>query len=425
MTALELRDLSPCTQPLTADDEAFLARVAALDPRGFRIGVADDRDDDEPAPIVERDGQGRWRAGRYIGSLVVDGRRLVVRPRLGLEVIEDWLDEVFGVAAPPASAHHDTSEAFLVRLLARLWCRTVDDATRHGLPLLRLRAQHEGVFVRGRLHVPGTVSLRGRGQSAVASVTYERSLDHPATRAIVCAERALGRHLRDDTWRTPRVRQVLPQLRAGVGARPTLPSEAELLRVRYTPITLPFRRAAVLSRRIARRLGYSATDTGTDAEGLLVDVAELWELFVLRCAQRACPQGLRVEHGTTAGRRDLLLRSADGRYGMGRLKPDVLVLEDAGVVAVLDAKYKRLADSRERPRGVDREDLYQLAAYAGRFAPSLLAALVYPRAGAVVSTAESAGPWYAQTDGTPFVFRTLATTVERCTAEITALLSPT
>lgn len=425
MTTLELRDLSPYAGPLTPDDDAFLTRVAALDARAFRVGVADERADDEPAPVVERDGQGRWRAGRYIGSLVLDGRRLVVRPRLGLDVVEEWLDEAFGVAAPPASAHHDASEAFLVRLLARLWCRTVDDATRHGLPLLRLAAHHEGVFVRGRLDVPGTVALRGRGWSALASVTHERSLDHPATRAIVCADRALSRHLRDDSWRTPRVRQVMPQLRVGVGSRPALPSEAELLRVRYTPITLPFRRAAVLSRRIARRLGYSATDTGTDAEGLLIDVAELWELFLLRCVQRACPPGLRVEHGTTAGRRDHLLHSADGRYGMGRLKPDVLVLDDHGVVAVLDAKYKRLADSRQRPRGVDREDLYQLAAYAGRYAPSHVAALLYPRAGEAVSTGESAGPWHAQTGGTSFAFRTLATTVGPCTAELTALLLPT
>lgn len=422
MTALELLDLTRCPQPRTDEDDAFLAKVATLDARTFLVGVADDRGDDEPARIVQRDGDGCWRAGRYIGSLVLNGRRLVVRPRLGVEVVAEWLDEAFGVAAPPASARHDASEAFLVRLLARLWCRTVDDATRHGLPLLRLAARHEGQFVRGRLDVPGSVALRRQGRPAVASVSHDRSLHHPATRAIVCADRALGRHLGDDAWRTPRVRQVLPELRSAVGSRPPLPSESELLRVRYTPITLPFRRAALLSHRIARRLGYSASDSSTDAEGLLVDVAELWELFVLRCVRRACPPGLRVEHGTTAGRRDHLLRSTDERYGMGRLKPDVLVLDDKGVVAVLDAKYKRLADTRERPRGVDREDLYQLAAYAGRYAPSLVAALLYPRSGDRLSTAESAGPWHAHGDGCIFAFRPLPTSAPACAAALALLL---
>ena len=57
-------------------------------------------------------------------------------------------------------------------------------------------------------------------------------------------------------WRTERVRQVLPHLRAGVGSRPRLPTLHEISRVRYTPITLPFKRVALLSHRIASHLGY-------------------------------------------------------------------------------------------------------------------------------------------------------------------------
>jgi len=45
---------------------------------------------------------------------------------------------------------------------------------------------------------------------------------------------------------------------------------------------------------------------------------------------------------------------------MGGLKPDVLVRRAGRVVAVIDAKYKRLANTQERPDGVDRSDLYQL-----------------------------------------------------------------
>lgn len=423
MTTLEFSDLSPYAGELSAEDDAWLTRVAEIDPREYRIGIEDDRpEDDEWLPLVERGRDGRWCAGRFIGSITVDGRRLLVRPRLGIEVVEAWLDQAFGLVAPPASARHAETETFIVRLLARLWCRAIDNATRHGLPLLRLPRSHEGLYVRGRLDTRRTVGLIGAGRPGVASVTYDRSLDHPVTRALVRAERALAERLTDTAeWRTERVRQVMPHLRAAVGSRPKLPTAFQLERVRYTPITLPFKQAALLSHRIASRLGYSATDEAGRAEGILVDVAELWELFVLNCARRAVPGGLRIEHGTTVGRRDYLLRSKQADRGMGRLKPDVLVLRRDRATAVIDAKYKRLAFSLARPNGVDQADLYQLAAYASRYEPEQIAALVYPDDGEPeVARAEALSPWRGG-DST-FLFRRLPTDAASCRDELYALL---
>lgn len=425
MNALEFCDLAPYTGELTPGDEAWLAKIATVDPRQYRIGVGEDRSEDEWLPLVERGWDGRWWAGRFIGSITVDGRRLVVEPRLGIDVVEAWLDQAFGLVAPPASARHSESETFIVRLLARLWCRSVDNATRHGLPLLRLPRSHEGLYVRGRLDMPRTILLIGEGRQTIASITHDRSLAHPVTRAIVCAERALAERLTSTAeWRTERIRQVLPHLRTGVGSRPRLPTLHEISRVRYTPITLPFKRAALLSHRIASRLGYGATNEQGNAEGILVDVAELWELFVLNCARQAAPPGMRVEHGTAGGRRDKLLHSQNSEAGMGRLKPDIIMLDGTSVAAIIDAKYKRLVNSRERPDGVDRADLYQLAAYSTRFKPTQFSALAYPRShddDALPRTAETHGPW--QADQQTFMFQRLATNAADCRAQLTAMIS--
>ena len=423
METLRFTDLAPYAGELSAGDHEWLAKAALVDPRAYRVGVGgEDPDDGEWLPLVERGGDGQWRAGRFIGSMTIEGRQLAIVPRLGISTVEAWLDQAFGLAIPPASARHDKTDAFIARLLARLWCRAVDHATRHGLPLLRLPHDHQGLFVRGRLDTRQTLRLRSRGEPYAASVTYDRSLDHPATRALVRAERALAERLAGTgEWRTDRVRQVLPHLRAAVGSRPRLPTEFELARVRYTPITLPFRQAARLSRQIASKLGYTPTDQPGAAEGILIDVAELWELFVLNCARRAVPPGLRVEHGTTAGRRDHLLRSDATGAGMGRLKPDVLILRGDRVAAVIDAKYKRLTPSRERPNGIDQADLYQVAAYASRYQPEQAAALVYPcDPDAGPSPAESGGPWHGT--GTTFLFQHLATEPAACRAQIAALL---
>ena len=157
------------------------------------------------------------------------------------------------------------------------------------------------------------------------------------------------------------------------------------------------------------------------AEGILVDVAELWELFVLHCARRAIPAGFRIEHGTTVGRRDYLLRSNETNAGMGRVKPDVLVLRGDRTTAVIDAKYKRLTPSRERPNGVDQADLYQLAAYASRYQPEQVAALVYPHdRKCEPARAETQGPW--RNADAIFMFRHLATESSACRNELASLL---
>ena len=141
----------------------------------------------------------------------------------------------------------------------------------------------------------------------------------------------------------------------------------------------------------------------------------------MNCARRTVPAGLRIEHGTTLGRRDYLLRSKQGDRGMGRLKPDVLVMRGDRAIAVIDAKYKRLAFSPQRPNGVDTADLDQLAAYASRYEPEHVAALVYPHdSGAEAARAEALSPWRAGDE--TFVFRRLPTDAAACREEIAQLI---
>lgn len=224
------------------------------------------------------------------------------------------------------------------------------------------------------------------------------------------------------------MRRILPRLVGAVGARPRPPSDQSLARIRYTPITRPFKEVAQLSARIARQQGFSATGEKGKAEGLLLDVAELWELFLLHCTRRAVP-ALRVEHGTTAGSDSFLLHAAaDSHKRMGRLKPDILVRNGEQVVALLDAKYKRLLNYwPERPAGVDRGDLYQLASYLARHDPggNAVGGLLYPHdAGEDKrATAERESPWRAASEST-VVFERVATGEVEAISQIQDLLTP-
>jgi 5-methylcytosine-specific restriction enzyme subunit McrC len=405
-TALHALDLSPLGHDLTADDHAWLELVqrhVRASRHVIRLGDAAATDDGEDH-IVSRDAYGRWWTGRYVGDLSLAGRRLEIRPRLGDIVIQEWLGEILNLVAIPDSATRQHSNSFIASLMAAVWCRAVDQAARHGPPSFRRIHAHEGVYIRGRLDVRATARLRAAGSPHVASTQSYRDINNDVSRTLVAAERVLTARIGHDHWRTTRVDEILPWLRSAVGARPRLPARRALDRIRYTPINRPFRAVADLSWRLAQLQGYTAAGADGSSEGLLVDVAELWELFVVKCIQRAMP-GHRVEHAThaTAQPTWLLSSAVDERAGLGRLKPDVLAFDGATAVLVADAKYKRLEDRwPDRPQGVDRADLYQLTSYLARYSPNgeALGVLVYPRdAQARPAVAEAKGPWRMQAGG--------------------------
>jgi len=396
------RDLSPFDPAPAASQAGWLKDLQEhLRASEHVIRLGDPVDDDEHDLVVYCDNAGRWQAGRYIGEIRFRGRTLRIEPRLGMPAIERLLAGATNLIGVPGSTAAQTTESFIARLMAAVWCRSLDHAARHGPPAFRRQAVFEGVHIRGQLDVRRTARLRSAGSPHVASTTRSRDVENDVSRTLVCAERVLTQHIGTDQWQTRRAREIVPLLRGAVGARPRLPSESDLRAVRYTPITRPYQELADLSWRIARLEGFSATDDDGSADGLLLDVAELWELFVLHCL-RVAATDLRVDHGTTDTARVHLLRSRDhaGR-GLGRLLPDVLVWDHDGRARVVaDAKYKLLADSAERPTGVDRGDLYQLTSYLSRYAPAgdAIGALIYPGGDFErgPSTAERIGPWVSE-----------------------------
>ena len=392
---LSLTDLSP-HQAADPDEDAWLTRLAGhLADHDHTLRLSGRRrQDDEDDAALSRGADGRWWTGRFIGEINFEGRELQIAPRLGIDVIGVWLARALNLSVIPKAATQAARGPLIAQLVDRMWSAALAEAGRHGPPRFRRAEADQGLYLRGRLDVPGTIRLRAARVPKVVSRTERRSAENPVSRAIVLADRTLGSLLgHEKPWRPELAEEVLKQLRAVVGANPPIPRTREMRRVRYAPITRAFEPVARLSLEIARRRGTLTSGSGNDTSGVLVDVAELWELFLLHCARRAFGDS-QVEHGTGASETAFLLASAtDPSVRIGRLKPDLLIFDHRGHEhSVLDAKYKRLRSSPERPHGVDRGDLYQLVAYlAGHDVP--YGALIYPPADADEAQAADLSPW--------------------------------
>ena len=410
-------------RPLTPEEDRWLADIAQhIDATNHTLTLAPSLAAADPEPVLQRQLDGSWKAGRYVGELRQGDRVLEIRPRLGIDTIAAWASAALNLRIVPDTAAHTGTSTLIVELTAAIWRSVVIEASRHGPPGLRTERRHQGIAARGRLDAAATLKLRAARTPHVASIERAKQIDNPISRSIVLAERVLDRKLhRRPGWRGERLAEVLPQLRAATGSRPSLPTRRELDRVRYTPITLPYRRAAELSWNIAHNRGPRAEASDDKTEGLLIDVAELWELFLLHCVRRSTSEP--VTHGTHLQEARPLLRSATNpAITLGRLYPDVLVGPPAAPTVIIDAKYKPLAD----PRGVDREDLYQLASYLTAHADtnaSALGMLAYPlfNEQAVPSRAEQRGPWRTP-QSHPVRFIRLPITENACVQAVSTLL---
>ncbi|RJQ38941.1 MAG: hypothetical protein C4555_04315 [Dehalococcoidia bacterium] len=420
MIARDCSPLDPQPNPVEADWlRQLTANIHACD---LVIPVSSFSDDDEP--VVYCNWDGTWWAGRYVGNISFQGKRLTILPRFGLSTLRNWFCEATSVVLTEAPGRLREDESFIALLLASVWSYGFVSAARHGLPSLRCNVPNKGMTIRGKLDVPGSIRLIASGEKEMVSLRTEKSLNHATSRSIVAAYSVLRRWLPDEKWIPQRVKELLPHLLAVTGPRPCVPTKNELDRIRYTPITIGFAPLAELSRKIARRRGLSSeVEANSESKGVLLDVAELWELYVLSVLRKAATP-LTVKHGTREqGSTKKLLWSEVNGQGFGTLIPDAILYSKRHIRGVVDAKYKSIHPTAYSALGPQREDLYQMAAYLERFSPGkglpawgLLAYPEHPDL-TTIAPSEQGSPWQLSTDK-KIVFTSLPHDAASATAKL-------
>jgi 5-methylcytosine-specific restriction enzyme subunit McrC len=412
---LETTDLTPMVG-LSAEQEDWLRRlVQEADTNALALKLSH-WTAEEPEPIAFYDERsGYWWAGRYIGEVRYQGRTLRILPRFGMPQLQRWLSRIWGVRLFSTKGKYERTRIWLWEFLARLWEARLLVAAKHGLPTFRFDELYCGQTVRGGLHVRLTAKELSTGRKNIVSRTRNRRVDHRIGGIIVHAFEFLRRelhHLGDErSWLTERGQNLVAQLQARVTRREAADAAESRVPIRYTPITDGYREVVELSRAIARQQPSSSSLAGSkDVLGILIDMAEVWELYIYHLLRSAL-QGVEVLHaGRALAGSDHLIRSERTGERLGSLKPDILIRAGRTnrLLAILDAKYKTTKQTPERPHGIEREDLYQLAAYLSAYgsrSEPVGGGLVYPaqNTGNIIAL-EMKSPWRLSASERPFWF---------------------
>ena len=323
--------------------EHTTARVALPDRAARALAsVAPDAVEVAPAPQP-----GIWRitADRYVGSVAVDGVRVLIRPKIRAENVFLFLGAGLPQAAWRDEAFEYATHGDLLPAVLSFFARTVETTLATGL----LRSYRERTellsTLRGRIDFSRQLR-RGALDLPIACRFDEYSADNDENRYLRSAVRRALRFPQLPPADRRRLLSTLVYLDE-VADTSCVPDAVD--RITFTRLNRHYGPMLRLAEVIMRDLSLVEVEGRRSASAFLVDMPDLFERFVTE--QLAHRLRGRLEVDTQTPRR----LDVGGRIP---LRPDLEFRRGAQVVGVADIKYKLIDDARARG-----DDYRQLLAY--------------------------------------------------------------
>ncbi|WP_265571056.1 McrC family protein [Sphingomicrobium nitratireducens] len=264
----------------------------------------------------------------------------------------------------------------LLDVIIRVFADQLLAEVRRGLPRRYLAQQNDLAAMRGSLDVTRQFTVHAVRPDRLACRYDELDANTPLMQIMATSVAFLGNHARSiETQRR------LSELRHAFAEIRTCPvSQLPWQDVRIDRTNRRWRGLLDLAALLLRR-DWQAThhDPGKAGITLLFPMNDLFEAYVGAMLRRAfAGTGISV---TEQGGRAFCLGHHTGEHlSSGHLfqtKPDFILKRGGDIVAIIDTKWKRLAEPTDGKRGISQSDIYQLMAYARLYQARELM-LLYP-----------------------------------------------
>jgi 5-methylcytosine-specific restriction enzyme subunit McrC len=271
-----------------------------------------------------------------------------------------------------------SGDKFIHFIQALLWLNQLSKAARHALPTVKIEKEHIAPVARGRIDVRRTIKARAKDSSDMVSISSYKKVNNPVTSVIVLAYLEIKKWFPEHNLMHLMPNVISMRLQQMIDATPrhlSIPTKQAIKKSRLKAITKAYIPLTNLSFDILKNKGIENKKSDDTAQTLLLDVAELWEVYVLDVLREAVPASMSVLHGTYESD-SYLLTNREGTRFLGKLLPDYILQQFKQTVFIADAKYKRLGDAPwMSPK---RDDLYQMTSYLSKFSECSSGSFYYP-----------------------------------------------
>lgn len=305
----------------------------------------------------------------YIGTFttVISGNPVSIKitPRFGSDsaFFNYLLTYAYGLYLPnsgTASASNNASGTDNQWLIALLWKACLEKSiTNNQIPKSYETIERNSSAFKGRLHLTKHLRHNLVDQSRFYCVERKLTMNTPINRAIRAAYHQLT---------SGNCKEIVKGLKSyndklesfGVSKDITV---SEIANIHYSRLNIGYKPTVELCKTILQQKSFDSVSNQGQRKSFsyFIDLAELWESYLLKLLQRHL-QDYRVYSPNVTGG-DFLIENR-----MRSIRPDIIIRNrhTDQIVAILDAKYKnytQLGRSVNEYSSVSREDLYQMCTY--------------------------------------------------------------
>jgi 5-methylcytosine-specific restriction endonuclease McrBC regulatory subunit McrC len=293
----------------------------------------------------------------YIGYYGNSDVSLRILPRFG-DLFSYFLGYAANVFLPIGESGLSSAGGNSYWLLAVLWKSMLNSALTTGqIPKTYIDEHKNLKTYRGRLDIHQNIRNNLVNQSKFYCTYRKLSMDNTINRAVrhafrVLRDKGLSGILADMS--------AFDQRLESFGVKDIVSDPKDLDNIRYTRMNAVYQPVVNLCKTIINNDASSFEGREKKNVSYMIDVAELWELYLLRLLQRNLPPDYFV-YSPNSVLGDYLLEGE-----MRIVRPDILIEKDGKVVLIIDAKYKRYSQIGKTGTymiNVQRDDLYQMNTY--------------------------------------------------------------
>jgi 5-methylcytosine-specific restriction enzyme subunit McrC len=316
--------------------------------------------------------QGRLHAAEVVGCIQVGHTRINILPKtdaLDIERDKDFLLNLLRAAGFLSQSYtrpgmtrasvYDPIEAILSEMASNM-----SAAMREGIPRRYEERREDSSTVRGRIDF-SKLAVRLPGGTGGLPVRHSPlSIENGLASGIKWIAKELFR-LTSSSANRAAFGTILSQLSSVKSQRLSI---AKLDTLTLSPNESHWAKSIALARLLLRGYVPDPTSAGkNDGFSLLFPMQYLFERALRSILNNAlAADDVRVSHRAEAL---FLLQAGDANEGVVRLKPDYVFRRNSELIAIADAKWKRVSELG-RAHGIKREDLYQINAYLTRYKTS-------------------------------------------------------
>ncbi len=303
----------------------------------------------------------------YIGfySTNIDNNQINIEilPRFGNGLLSYLLSYAYGIYLPKEKFSSKNDKNNNLWLIAMVWKATLEKAlTKSQIPKEYKKYEKNSSNFKGQLNITKHIKHNLVDKSNFYCKYRKLTMDTVINQVIRYTYKLLLYKQKELKGILKNITEYNTMLNSfGVIDRDV--DVSEIKNIRYSKLNFHYKKVMELSMLIIKSNSVKSNSqlASNDSFSYFLDVAELWENYLLKVLQKNLPDY------------EIYSPNESGGYYMiednhRKIRPDIIIKKDNKIIAILDAKYKFYTQLGKTAKdGVSRDDLYQMSTYMYHF----------------------------------------------------------